>query len=127
MSSPTVSWTSVSIVPALAASEERQVCTADFTGAYLNASMKKSGTAVRVRLNQLQSTLSVSLDRSYSKYLCSDGTIVVELDKAMYGCIESALLWYETLRDSLVAIGMVCNPEDPCVFNLSNPVELHAQ
>ena len=36
----------------------------------------------------------------------------------MYGCIESALLWYETLRDSLLSIGMEANPEDPCVFNI---------
>jgi hypothetical protein len=37
----------------------------------------------------------------------------------MYGCIESALLWHETLRESLLSIGMVANPEDPCVFNLT--------
>jgi hypothetical protein len=119
ISSPTVSWTSVCIVLAIAAEEERKVCTADFTGAYLNASMKDSNVKVRVRLNQLQSTLLVSLDQRFAEHICKDGTIVVELLKAMYGCIESALLWYEALRDTLVSIGMIVNSEDQCVFNMT--------
>jgi len=119
ISSPTVSWTSVCLILGIAATERRHVCTADFTGAYLNASMKDSGAKVRVRLNLLQSTLLISLDASYERYACHDGTIVVELKKAMYGCIESAQLWYETLRDNLIEIGFKANAEDPCVFNLN--------
>jgi hypothetical protein len=30
-----------------------------------------------------------------------DGTFVVVLNKALYGCIESALLWYKVLRGVL--------------------------
>ena len=118
ISSPTVSWTSVCMLLNIAAYEERIVCTADFTGAYLNASMRKDGVRVRVRLNQLQSALLVSLDPTYGEFVCQDGTIVVELEKAMYGCIESAQLWYDTLKETLVNIGFKANREDPCVFNL---------
>jgi hypothetical protein len=72
ISSPTVSWTSVSLILAIAAEERRHVCTADFTGAYLNASMKDREVKVRVRLCKLQSTLLISLDPKYSEYCCGD-------------------------------------------------------
>jgi len=117
--SPTVSWTLVSLIFGIAAEEKRQVCTADFTGAYLNASMKGRDVKVRVRLSQQQSNFLISLDPKYADYRCTDGIIVVELDKAMYGYKESALLWHETLRDTLFSIDMTANPEDPCVFNMT--------
>jgi hypothetical protein len=39
--SPTVSLSSVYIVAAIAANEQRHVCTIDMPGAYLNADMEK--------------------------------------------------------------------------------------
>jgi hypothetical protein len=44
----------------------------------------------------------------------------VELDKAMYGCIESARMWYEDLAQTLRDAGYVANPADKCVFNLGS-------
>jgi len=81
--------------------------------------MKDTSVKVRVRLNLLQSTLLVSLDASYGRFVSHDGTVKVELKRAMYGCIESAQLWYETLRANLITIGFKANAEDPCVFNLT--------
>jgi len=81
--------------------------------------MKGRDVKVRVRLSQQQSNFLISLDPKYADYRCTDGTIFVGLDKAMYGCIESALLWHETLHDTLLSIGMTANPEDPCVFNMT--------
>jgi hypothetical protein len=47
-----------------------------------------------------------------------DGHLFVELDKAMYGCIESAKLWFEHLRGVLVNdMGFVQNACDGCTFN----------
>eukprot|EP01042_Synura_sphagnicola_P036724 gene36724-biopygen22090 len=56
----------------------------------------------------------------YESHVQRDGGIVVRLKKALYGCIESARLWYETLRDSLVEYGFVINPYENCVFNKSS-------
>ena len=33
-----------------------------------------------------------------------EGTVVVELDKALYGCSRSARRWYETLKDALLSM-----------------------
>ena len=52
--------------------------------------------------------------------MCNDGTCVVQLDKALYGTIEAARLWYDNMKGRLVADGFVPNPYDPCVFNKTN-------
>ena len=43
--------------------------------------------------------------------------MIVRLNKAQYGCVESARLWYNTLSAKLVSMGYEVNPYDPCVFN----------
>ncbi len=43
--------------------------------------------------------------------------MVVQLDKALYGCVESAKLWYDHLRKTLESLGFTVNPHDICVFN----------
>ena len=39
------------------------------------------------------------------------------LKKALYGCVESAALWYENLREILTSLGYTRNESDICVFN----------
>jgi histone deacetylase 1/2 len=46
-----------------------------------------------------------------------NGTIVVELQKALYGCVESSKLWYDLIVATLESIGFARNPVDPCVLN----------
>jgi hypothetical protein len=46
---------------------------------------------------------------------------VVELDKALYGCVEAAALWFEDLCATLLADGFVQNAHDACVFNKIGP------
>jgi hypothetical protein len=49
---------------------------------------------------------------------------VVQLDKALYGCVEAAHLWYLMLREKLEAYEFVANPAEPCVFNKKNAAGL---
>jgi 3-deoxy-D-manno-octulosonate 8-phosphate phosphatase KdsC-like HAD superfamily phosphatase len=42
---------------------------------------------------------------------------VVALNRALYGCVESAALWYENLRDTMTSLGYERNPHDIRVFN----------
>ena len=48
--------------------------------------------------------------------------MVVELTRALYGCVESAHLWFNDLSSFLESIGFKSNPYDSCVFSktLSN-------
>jgi hypothetical protein len=46
----------------------------------------------------------VAIDPMYLDFLRDDGSIIVELLKALYGCVESANLWY-TLLSSILSLG----------------------
>jgi len=117
--SPTVSTCSVFLIATIAHKEGRAVATVDVPGAYLNAKIPES-TRVFMRLNKTLSDIAIQLDESYANYQGADGTIVVQLDYALYGLIESALLWYQLLSEKLRSIGFVNNPYDRCVFNRVN-------
>jgi hypothetical protein len=42
---------------------------------------------------------------------------VVLFNRALHGCVESAALWYENLRENMTSLGFERNPHDICVFN----------
>ena len=43
--------------------------------------------------------------------------LYLRLLKALYGCVKSALLWYELFTSTLQEMGFELNPYDPCVAN----------
>ena len=117
LSSPTASTTSVLTVAAIAASEGRHVITIDIGGAFLNADMAPTGIKVHMRLDRVMTSLLQQIDPGYKEFEEHSGTVVVELDKALYGCVEAAALWYNDLRGTLESDGFSENPYDVCVFN----------
>ena len=121
ISSPTVATSAAFMVAALAARERRHVVTVDIAGAYLNADM--SGPEVLMRLDRTMAAILTKIKPEYSKFLARDGSMVVRLDKALYGCIESAKLWYEDITRTLLAMGFKRNPVDLCVFNKGSGAE----
>jgi hypothetical protein len=118
-SAPTAELSSVLSVAAIAACESRYVATCDIGGAFLNADMfKGNGRKVIVKLDKHVTKMLTKLKPDYESFIGDDGELFVELDKAMYGCIESAKLWYEHLRNVLVNdMGFSQNAFDQCTFN----------
>ena len=116
ISSPTASIPAVFMVAAIAAKERRHVATMDIAGAYLNAPMS-TGKKVLMSLDKIMTAILLKIKPEYKSFVRPDGTIVMELDKALYGCVESAKLWFELLKSSLEAAGYTANPSEPCVFN----------
>jgi len=53
----------------------------------------------------------------YAKFKDQKGRMLVQIDKAMYGLVQSARLWYNTITGVLERDGFVPNPMDPCVWN----------
>ena len=115
VTSPTVSTPAVFIAIAIAAKEKRKVATVDIGGAYLNAEMGHHN--VYMSLDPLLAALLGEIDAKYYEFVNDDGTIIVKLNKALYGCIQSSKLWYEHLCGTLENMGFVRNPMDKCVFN----------
>ena len=116
LSAPTVSTSSVFTILTIAAHEGRKAAVVDIGGAFLNAEMK-TGVPVHMRLDRAMSDLIIRLQPSYRKFQDEKGCIVVLLNRALYGCVESAALWYDNLRETMTSLGYDRNPHDVCVFN----------
>ena len=113
LSSPTTALTSLMIVGVISAKEHRTVATADITGAYLNAEMP---TRQVMLISKEVAKILVSINGDYLKYMRNDGTVPVILKRALYGCVQSALLWYNKMRQFMTKIGFEVNKYDECVF-----------
>ena len=116
-SSPTAIIPFLMMVAAIAAKEKRHVKTVDIGGAYLNADI--SDREILMELDSISAALLIEIDPSYQQYLRDNGTMVVMLNKALYGCVESSKLWYNLISSTLTASGFIINPIDPCILNKS--------
>jgi hypothetical protein len=115
IASPTASLQSIFMAATLAAREKRSVMTMDIGSAYLNADMDRE---VHMILEPEVAQVLSEVDPEYAKYKNNNGSVVVKLRKALYGCVESAKLWYSNISSKLKALGFVPNPKDECVFNV---------
>ena len=73
--------------------------------------MKFTGESVNMlcNLNPEHESFVVTENGVKVLYVC--------LIKAIYGCVNSALLWYEMFSTRLKDMGFVLNPYDPCIAN----------
>jgi Reverse transcriptase (RNA-dependent DNA polymerase) len=119
--SPTVAIESLMISIAIDANEGRDVATADIEGAYLYAGMDKEDTVIMVYEGSMVEYMVSANPRRYAPYVHTTASgkklLYVELLKALYGCIKSALLWYNLFVSTLKDMGFTINPYDPCVAN----------
>jgi hypothetical protein len=79
--------------------------------------MPDTGIKVHMRLDSMMTELLLKINPSYALFLEPRGTVVVELDKALHGCVESATLWYDDLKKTIQRDGFDENPYDRCIFN----------
>ncbi len=70
-----------------------------------------------MELDASTSAILLQIDPSYNEFTRPNGTIVVELQKALYGLVESGKLWYDLLSATFQGIGYEQNPMDKCIFN----------
>ena len=113
-SSPTASLTAVYAAMAICAAEKRSCATMDVGTAYLNADMLK---VVHMRVEPAIASIMCEINPTYKRYVDKQGRVIVQLLKALYGCLESAKLWYKNLEYTLRGLGFLPNPKDSCVFN----------
>ena len=117
LASPTAALMSLLTVAAIAAHENRETATVDIGGAFLHAK-PNAANPIYVVLDKVMSDTMIKIDMSYERYRDKKGEITVRLDRALYGCVESALLWYNHISDTLAAIGFEKNKYDQCVYNM---------
>jgi hypothetical protein len=116
--SPTVSLPAVTTVLAIAAKENRHIAALDVGKAYTNADM--TGEEVYIEVDSFVTAYILKHKPDLKPFLEESGKMVFKLDKALYGCIQSARLWYDTIKAALIKMGFTQNEQDECVFNRMN-------
>lgn len=118
-SSPTVSLQSIFITCGIEAKEGRDVAITDIPNAYVQTPHTGETVIMKVK-GQLTSLLVKTCPELYREYVIfEDGVPVLylEIQKALYGLLESGLLFYKKLAGNLKEQGFKINPYDPCVAN----------
>jgi hypothetical protein len=117
--SPTAALESLLITATVDAFERREVAIVDVPGAYLTANMDEEVfMCIMGRLAELMVKTAPEIYRKYI-YVGSNNkpVLYVKLQKSLYGCLRSALLFYQKLLKDLEDNGFELNPYDPCVAN----------
>ena len=115
--SPTVSTDALMLSLMVDAKERRDVATADVVGAYLLADMDEF---VLLKLSGASVDIMCTVNAKYRVFVTIENgkkVLYLQLLKALYGCVRSALLWYELFSGTLKEMGFELNPYDPCVAN----------
>ena len=115
--SPTVKTESVLLTAAIDAKEKRDVAVVDVPGAFMQADMDD---IVHIRFTGEMLEMLLEIDPCYASYICyerGEKALYVVLDKALYGTLKAARLFWEMLSKQLVEWGFVVNPYDQCVAN----------
>jgi len=118
-SSPTVRTESVFISAVVDAHEKRHVITCDIPGAFMQADIDE---VVHVKFEGEIAELLVKVDpKLYAPYLTHEHgkeVLYVKLDKALYGTLQAALLFWKELSAYItLELGFTINPYDSCVAN----------
>ena len=86
--------------------EEKKIATANVQAAYLHADMDNF---VVIKLQGPIVDILCEMKPEYLKFVVLENgkkTLYMQLMKALYGCIKSALLWYELFTGELREMGL---------------------
>ena len=115
--SPTLSLEALIMSLKIGAHERRKVTVFDVPGAYLHTDLPKD-KFVLLMLEDKFVDIMCSINPEYSVHVRTEGGrkfLYLRIRKAIYGMIESALLWYDLFVSVLKDMGFVLNPYDMCV------------
>ena len=100
------------------AKENRHVMTCDIGGcsSTLLANIPDD-INIHVELDKVMAAMLCQIRPEYRAHLTTKGTLVLQLNRALYGLLQAARLWYNKLSAVLASKGYIVNPVDPCCWN----------
>ena len=114
---PTARSTTHSLLMGIAAFEGRKLCIGDIPSAYLQAEhVPANGKPVYIIADKYTTGLIVESMPEYRDFVRPNGTMVLQVMKAMYGLVESAWLWYKELEKTLAGIWYSVSAYDRGLF-----------
>lgn len=111
--SPTLNIISLFTLCNVSIKENYKIATADVIGAYLNAPMSDE---IYVKINQDIVPYIIEQNQQYKNYIQQNGTLILRLKKALYGCKQSGRLWYQKLKEILNELKFNELTADQCIF-----------
>jgi Reverse transcriptase (RNA-dependent DNA polymerase) len=123
VSSPTVSTESTMLTAVIEAKEGRDVATCDIPNAFIQTEVEevdKQGNHIIMKIRGVLVELSVWIVPEFEEFVIEEGSskvLYLRVKKAIYGMLESVLLFYMKLSGNLIQFGFQVNPYDPCVAN----------
>eukprot|EP00957_Ditylum_brightwellii_P098862 7530993-Ditylum_brightwellii.AAC.1 len=99
--------------------EDRDVAIYNVPGAYLHADIPKDKLLLMIFREQFVDIIcGVNPDfKQHVRTIKGKKVFYVTVQQAIYGCIESALLWYKCYTEKFEKEGFKINPYDKCVAN----------
>ena len=99
--------------------EESDIATFNIPGAYLHSKTPVDKNVIlKLRGHFLDITCDINEEyRQYLRYEKGQIVLYLRVISAIYGCIESALQWYNMYTQTLKAEGYKLNEYDKCVAN----------
>ena len=114
---PTARSTTHAIVMAIAAKEKRPLRVVDIPSAYLQAEhIPADGKTTFVRADKETTCIIVKVYPDLANYVTPNGTMILEVMRALYGLVESAWLWYQELTKNLLGLGYELTEADRGLF-----------
>ena len=122
--SPTVMAKGIFITGVIDAKEERDNMSADIPNAFIQTTIprdkdphKRIIMKITGKLVDLLVQKAPEVNAKCVVYKNGKKVLYVEVLRALYGMLVSAMLWYNKFRSNLEGVGFIFNPYDPCVAN----------
>lgn len=113
LNSPTVAIATIMQVLVTCAKEKLSILLIDHPQAFLKADQKQEQY---VKMDYYIASLFVLMYPEYKEYLNQDGSLIIKLLKAIYGQIDSPMLFYKFLSQKFAELGHYVNPIDRGLF-----------
>jgi hypothetical protein len=117
ISSSTVNTASVFLLMNIASLHKCSLVSYDIKGAFLHAQFQKpSDKDTYIRIQKEVATIWCEQQPEASQYIQSDGTLILLLDKFIYGLKQAPLKFQQHLQHCLLTAGYTRLNNDPCVY-----------
>jgi hypothetical protein len=121
-SSPTVVTETLLLSCIIDAEEGRGVAVVDISNAFVRTHVENKKNMAFIKISGV--LVDILVERApdvYKSYVPRDkkgmNQLLVQFQNALYGTMVASLLYYRKFLKSLMDIGFIINPYDPCVAN----------
>ena len=113
-SSPTALPGSIMLVLGLVAQRKMTMETADVGSAFIRNNLDDE---TFIRLSPAMTSKWIRFKPEDTKFVNQKGELVLKLNKSLYGCVQSPLLWYRNVNKFLLDQGFKRSSKDHCVYS----------